>query len=67
VYEQTRRHSQPVATAFNSGNVDAILVPQAGQVARGRDAIRAALLQFLALKGTMRVKSVFTIHGQAWF
>ena len=60
------------ATAFNSGSLDAILalyepdatlVPQPGQVARGRDGIRQALLQFPALKGTMRVKSVFTIHG----
>jgi uncharacterized protein (TIGR02246 family) len=60
------------ATAFNSGNVDAIvalydpeatLVPQPGQVVKGRDAIRQALLQFLALKGTMQVKSIFTVHG----
>ncbi|HJT20797.1 MAG TPA: SgcJ/EcaC family oxidoreductase [Nitrospira sp.] len=60
------------AASFNSGNVDAImalyepeasLVPQPGQVVQGREAIRQALLQFLALKGTMHVKTVFTIHG----
>ena len=60
------------ATAFNSGNLDAImalyepeasLVPQPGQVVQGRDAIRQALLQFLALKGTMQVKSIFRVHG----
>ena len=60
------------ATAFNSGNVDEImalyepeatLVPQPGQVAQGRDAIRHALLQFVALKGTMQVKSVYIVHG----
>ena len=64
-------HSQ-FATTFNSGNVDAImalykpeatLVPQAGQIVQGRDAIRQALLQFLALKGTMEVKSIFTVRG----
>jgi uncharacterized protein (TIGR02246 family) len=64
-------HSQ-FATTFNSGNVDAImalyepeatLVPQAGQIVQGRDAIREALLQFLALKGTMEVKSIFTVRG----
>lgn len=64
-------HNQ-FATAFKSENVDAILalyepdatlVPQPGQVVRGRDETRQALLQFLALKGTMSVKSVFTIHG----
>jgi uncharacterized protein (TIGR02246 family) len=64
-------HSQ-FATAFNSGNVDAImalyepeatLVPQPGQIVQGRDAIREALLQFLALKGTMEVKSIFTVRG----
>jgi uncharacterized protein (TIGR02246 family) len=60
------------ATAFNSRNVDAImalyepqatLVPQPGQIVQGRDSIREALLQFLALKGTMEVKSIFTLHG----
>src|SRR5262245_6137678 len=60
------------AAAFNSGNLDAVmalyepeasLVPQPGQVVQGRDAIRQALLQFLALKGTMQVKSIFTVHG----
>ena len=60
------------ATAFNSGNVDAImalyepeatLVPQPGQIVQGRDAIRQALLQFLALKGKMQVKSIFTVTG----
>lgn len=59
-------------TAFNSGDIDAImalyepqatLVPQPGQVVQGRDAIRQALLQFLALKGTLQVKHIFTVHG----
>ncbi len=60
------------ATAFNAGNIeallalyepDATLVPQPGQMVQGREAIRQALLQFLALKGRMQVKSVFTVHG----
>ena len=60
------------AVAFNSGNVDSImalyepeatLIPQPGQVTRGHTAIRYALQQFLALKGTMQVRSVFVIHG----
>lgn len=60
------------ATAFNSGNVDEImalyepeatLIPQPGQVTRGHTAIRHALQQFLALKGTMQVRSVYVIHG----
>jgi uncharacterized protein (TIGR02246 family) len=64
-------HSRFTA-AFNSGNVDAImalyepeasLVPQPGQVVQGRAALRQALLQFLALKGTMEVKSIFTVRG----
>ncbi len=64
-------HSQ-FAKAFNSGNLDPImalyepqatLVPQPGQIVQGRDAIRQALLQFLALKGKMQVKSLFTVTG----
>jgi len=64
-------HSRFV-TAFNSGNLDAImalyepeasLVPQPGQVVQGHNAIRQALVQFMALKGTMQVKSIFTVHG----
>ena len=60
------------AAAFNSGDVDSImalyepeatLIPQPGQVTRGHTAIRYALQQFLALKGTMQVRSVFVIHG----
>jgi len=60
------------AAAFNEGNIDAIMalyeadasfVPQPGQVAQGREAIRQATLQFLALKGTMQIQSVFTVHG----
>lgn len=38
----------------------ASLVPQPGQIVQGRDGIRQALLQFLALKGTMEMKSIFT-------
>ena len=60
------------AVAFNSGDVDSImalyepeatLIPQPGQVTRGHTAIRYALQQFLAFKGTMQVRSVFVIHG----
>lgn len=60
------------SAAFNAGNVDAImalyepeaiLIPQPGQVTRGHTAIRHSLQQFLALKGTMQVRSVFVIHG----
>ena len=53
------------ATAFTSGNLDAILatlyepeaslVLQPGQVVQARDATCQALLQFLALIGTMQV------------
>jgi hypothetical protein len=62
------------SSAFNEGNVDAIislyepegaLIPQPGQVTRGHTAIRHALAQFLALKGTMQVRTVFVIHGTA--
>jgi len=58
--------------AFNSGDIDAImalyepnatLVPQPGQVVQGQDAIRQALRQFLALKGTIQVNHIFTVHG----
>jgi uncharacterized protein (TIGR02246 family) len=60
------------AAAFNTGKVDAImalyepeptLVPQPGQEVTGRDAIRQALLQFLALKGTIQITTMFTVHG----
>ena len=60
------------SSAFNEGNVDSIialyepegaLIPQPGQVTRGHTAIRHALAQFLALKGTMQVRTVFVIHG----
>lgn len=59
-------------TAFNDGNMDAImalyeseaaLVPQPGQITRGHTAIRHSLQQFLALKGALKMKSVFVIHG----
>lgn len=60
------------AAAFNSGNIEAILalyepdatlVPQPGQAVRGREAIRHALLPFLALNGTMQMTSIYTVHG----
>lgn len=60
------------AAAFNSGNLeslmalyepDARLIPQPGQVSTGHDAIRHALLQFLALKGTMQIATRYVIHG----
>ena len=53
-------------TAFNTGDVeqvmalyeaDAVLVPQPGQVVRGTDAIRQALLGFLALKLPIHLES----------
>lgn len=58
--------------AFNAGNLEALLalyepgaqlVPQPGQVTTGREAIRQALLQFLALKGTMQVTTRYVIRG----
>lgn len=64
-------HSRFVA-AFNSGNVDALMalyepnatfVPQPGQAVQGQDAIRQALLQFVAVKGTLELRDVFTVHG----
>jgi uncharacterized protein (TIGR02246 family) len=58
------------ATAFNSGNVEAVLalyepeaglVPQPGTVAQGHAAIRQALQQFLAVRGTMRIETVYVM------
>jgi uncharacterized protein (TIGR02246 family) len=52
--------------AFNTGDVeqvmalyepDAVLIPEPGQVARGTDAIRQALLGFLGLKLPIRLQS----------
>jgi uncharacterized protein (TIGR02246 family) len=63
---------QLFCTAFNEGNLDAImalyepqaaLIPQPGQVTRGHTAIRFSLQQFLAFKGKMQMKTVFAIHG----
>ena len=63
---------QSFAEAFNSGNVDvvlalyesnAVLVPQRGQLASGRDAIREALKGFLALKGKLAIESRYCIRG----
>lgn len=63
---------QLFCSAFNKGNVDAVvalyepeaaLIPQPGQVTRGHTAIRFALQQFMAFKGTIQMKSVFVIHG----
>ena len=60
--------------AFNSGNLEALmalyepdaqLVPQPGQVTTGHEAIRQALLQFLALKGTMQVTTRYVIREGA--
>jgi uncharacterized protein (TIGR02246 family) len=64
-------HARFVA-AFNSGNIDTVMalyepdasfVSQPGKVVQGQDAIRQATLQFLSLKGTMQIDSVFTVHG----
>ena len=35
------------------------------EVVQGQDAIRQALRQFLALKGTIQVNHIFTVHGPA--
>jgi uncharacterized protein (TIGR02246 family) len=52
--------------AFNSGDVEqvmalyepeSVLIPEPGQVARGTDAIRQALLGFLALKLPIRLQN----------
>ncbi|HEV2880916.1 MAG TPA: SgcJ/EcaC family oxidoreductase [Pyrinomonadaceae bacterium] len=61
------------AEAFNSGDIEslvslyepeAVLVPKPGQVARGIEAIRAALRELLALKGTMRSENQYAlVHG----
>jgi len=42
---------------------DATLIPTPGTTAVGHAAIRAALTQFLALKGTMRIRTVFVIES----
>lgn len=61
------------AEAFNSGDVEellslyeptAVLVPRPGQVVEGAEAIRAALQELLALKGTMRSENQYAlVHG----
>ncbi|WP_447984650.1 YybH family protein [Nitrospira sp. Nam74] len=57
-------------TAFNSANVEAVLalyepeaslVPQPGTVAQGRSSIKQALQQFLAVRGTMRIETVYVM------
>ena len=60
-------------SASNSGGIeallalydpDAVLVPNPGVVVQGIPAIRAALEQFLALKGHMRSDNVYAlVHG----
>lgn len=56
--------------AFNAGNLDAVmelyeetavLVPQPGVITTGHQANRQALLQFLALKGTMQMRTAFAL------
>jgi uncharacterized protein (TIGR02246 family) len=60
------------STAFNAGDLnalmalyepDATLIPQPGEITRGRDAIRQTLQQFLALKGTMQLRSLYVVNG----
>ena len=60
--------------AFNAGNLEALmalyepdaqLVPQPGEVATGHPAIRQALQQFLALKGTMQITTRYVIREDA--
>jgi uncharacterized protein (TIGR02246 family) len=60
------------STAFNAGDLDALialyepeatLIPQPGEVTRGRNAIRQVLQQFLALKGTMQLQSLYAVNG----
>lgn len=57
---------------FNSADIDALvdlyeeeasLAAQPGQVVRGKDAIRHALLGFLALKGKMELKTRYVIES----
>ena len=64
-------HASFVA-AFNRGDLDALialyepdasLAPQPGQIIHGREANRHALQQFLALKGTMTMTTVFSIQN----
>lgn len=58
--------------AFNAGDASALLAlfeptatfaPQPGQTVTGREAIGAALQQFLALKGTIKLEPVFIIES----
>jgi len=60
------------AQAFNAGDADAlvamydpaaVLVPGPGAEAVGHDAIRAALGQFLALRGTMHMETTFALRS----
>lgn len=43
---------------------DAVLIPQPGTVARGHDAIRAALAGFLAMNGRFTMAPPRVIHGE---
>jgi uncharacterized protein (TIGR02246 family) len=56
--------------AFNAGDIESVmalyeaeasLVPQPGLIVRGHGAIRQALQQFLALKGTIEMETTFVI------
>jgi uncharacterized protein (TIGR02246 family) len=57
--------------AFNAGDADTlmelyepdgVLVPEPGQVLTGKDQVRAALQQFLALKGQIRLEPKHTVQ-----
>jgi uncharacterized protein (TIGR02246 family) len=58
--------------AFNAGDAEAVLalyepqaclVPQPGQTVTGQEAIRAALQDFLALKGKMRLETTYCVEA----
>lgn len=60
------------AKYFNSADIEALvglyeedasLAPQPGQVVKGKEAIRQALLGFLALKGRMEIKTRYVMQS----
>jgi uncharacterized protein (TIGR02246 family) len=60
------------AAAMNAGDLPgllalydaaAILVPQPGEVAKGTDAIRAGLQQFLAMRPAIRIETVHALES----
>jgi ketosteroid isomerase-like protein len=64
--------AQAFAEAFNSGNIEsvlalyesnAVMVPEAGKLAKGPAALRETLTGFLTIKGKITIQSRYCIHA----